>query len=128
MVDRQNVTEFVGCGAQRPAQAQLRNLRLAIAIADKQMAIPYQWRSMPEVMEEIHELRGVPRGGLQQTLKGLIDDARNRMVAKMGSEREQAVARWLQRRRARVGQTQTEGWFRPFGSALGPFLLTSRWP
>ena len=48
-------------------QARLRNLRWAIEIADKQMEIPYEWRSMPEVMEEIPELRGTRRGGLQQT-------------------------------------------------------------
>ena len=44
---------------QQHAEARLRNLRWAIAIAEKQMAIPYLWRSMPEVMEEIPELRGV---------------------------------------------------------------------
>jgi hypothetical protein len=88
-------------------EARLRNLRWAITIAEKQMAIPYQWRSMPEVMEEIPELRGVARGGLQQTLKSLIDAARNRVVAKMGSAREQAVAHWLQKRSHRsLGQTE----------------------
>jgi hypothetical protein len=96
-------------------QARLRNLRWATAIAEKQMAIPYQWRSMPEVMSEIPELRGVARGGLQQTLKALIDDARNRVVAKMGSDREQAVAHWLQARRGRrLQQTQVEGRLLPF--------------
>ena len=83
--------------------ARVRNLRWAIAIAEKQMAIPYQWRSMPEVMAEIPELRGVGRGGLQQLLKGLIDDARNRVVARMGSEKEQAVAHSLQTRGRRTG-------------------------
>jgi hypothetical protein len=88
-------------------EARLRNLRWAIAIAEKQMAIPYQFRSMPEVMAEIPGLRGVARGGLQQTLKALIDDARNRVVAKMGSAREQAVASSLQRRSHRsLGQTE----------------------
>ena len=43
-------------------EARVRNLRWAIAIAEKQMAIPYHWRSMPEVMAEIPELRGVGRG------------------------------------------------------------------
>jgi hypothetical protein len=89
-------------------QARIRNLRWAIAIAEKQMAIPYQWRSMPEVMEEIPELRSVARGGLQQALKNLIDDARNRVVAKMGTEKEQAVAHWLQKRSHR-SLRQTEG-------------------
>jgi hypothetical protein len=80
------------------AGARIRNLRWAIAIADRQMAFPYQWRSMPEVMGEIPELRGIARGGLQQTLKGLIDDARNRAVARMGTHKEQGVAHWLQTR------------------------------
>jgi hypothetical protein len=89
--------------------ARIRNLRWAIAIADRQMAIPYQWRSMPEVMAEIPELQGIGRGGLQQTLKNLIDDARNRVVAKMGGEKEQAVARRLQARgRRALGRTQAE--------------------
>jgi hypothetical protein len=97
------------------SEARVRNLRWAIAIVDKQMAYPYQWRSMPEVMEEIPELRGVARGGLQQTLKNLIDDARNRVVAKMGSDREQAVAHWLQARSGRsLQRTQVEGRLLPF--------------
>jgi hypothetical protein len=73
------------------------------------MAIPYQWRSMPEVMAEIPELRGIGRGGSQQALKTLIDDARMRVVAKMGSDREQAVAYGLQARRGRrLQRTQVE--------------------
>jgi hypothetical protein len=88
-------------------QARIRNLRWAIAIAEKQMAIPYQWRSMPEVMAEIPELRGIRRGGLQQTLKALLDDARNRVVKRLGTEKEQAVAYGLQRRGHRsLGQTE----------------------
>jgi hypothetical protein len=55
---------------------------------------------MPAAMDEIPELRGV-RGGLQQTLTNLIDAARNRVLAKMGTEREKAVARSLQRGRRR---------------------------
>ena len=106
-------------------QARFRNLRWAIAIADKQMEIPYQWRSMPEVMEEIPELRGVARGGLQQTLKALIDDARNRVVAKMGSEKEQAVAHRLQ---ARGRRAQVEGRFLPFVSQRTPAVDLSSPP
>jgi hypothetical protein len=79
-------------------ESRVRNLRWAIAIADRQMAIPYQWRSMPEVMDEIPELRGRGRGGLQQALKNLIGDARMRVVARMGSDKEQAVAHRLQTR------------------------------
>jgi hypothetical protein len=88
-------------------EARLRNLRWALQIAEKQMTFPYQFRSMPEVMAEIPELRGVARGGLQQALKNLIDDARYRAVAKIGSAREQAVAHWLQKRSGRsLGQTE----------------------
>jgi hypothetical protein len=99
-------------------QARIRNLRWAIAIAEKQMAIPYQFRSMAEVMEEIPELRGVARGGLQQTLKNLIDAARNRAVAKIGSAREQALAYSLQRRSQR-SLRQTEGRILPSLWACG---------
>jgi hypothetical protein len=90
------------------AEARIRNIRWALQIAEKLMVFPYQRRSLPEVMAEIPELRGVARGGLQQTLKNLIDDARMRVVAKMGSAREQAVAHWLQKRRRR-SLRQTEG-------------------
>jgi hypothetical protein len=107
-------------------QARLRNHRWAIAVAAKQLAIPYQRRSMAEVMQEIPELRGTPRGGLQQTLQALIDDARMRVVAKMGSAKEQGVAQWLQsrrqaRRRARVEETfwPTAGPFRQFLAPAG---------
>ena len=107
-------------------QARLRNLRWAIAIAEKQLAIPYQRRSMAEVLQEIPELRGIPRGGLQQTLKALIDDARMRVVAKMGSAKEQGVAQWLQsrrqaRRRAQVGEafSPIAGTFRQFLAPAG---------
>jgi hypothetical protein len=78
-------------------QARVRNLRWALAVAEKQLAIPYQWRSMREVMAEIPGLRGVSRGGLQQVLQNLINDARMRVVKRVGTEKEQAVAYGLQR-------------------------------
>jgi hypothetical protein len=90
-------------------QDRVRNLRWAIAIADRQMAVPYERRSLPEVMAEIPALRGVGRGGLQQTLKNLIDDARHRVVARMGSAKEQAMARRLQTRGRRTwGRTRVD--------------------
>jgi hypothetical protein len=88
-------------------ESRVRNLRWAIAIVDKQMAYPFQWRSMPEVMAEIPGLQGIPRGGLQQELKNLIDRARMQAVKRLGTEKEQAVAYGLQRRRQRsLGQTE----------------------
>jgi len=98
-------------------EARVRNLRWAITIAAKQMDAPYQWRSMPAVMADIPGLQGIGRGGLQQALKGLIDSARNRVVAKMGSSKEQAVAHWLQTRGHRAwGQAQAEGMFPQFAT------------
>lgn len=80
-------------------ESRVRNLRWAVEIVNRQMAFPYHWRSMPEVMAEIPELRIIGRGGLQQILANLINDARHRALDKIGSEREQAVALSLQRRR-----------------------------
>ena len=89
------------------------------------MAFPYERRSMREIMDEIPELRGV-RGGLQQTLTNLIDAARNRVLAKMGTEREKAVARSLQRgRRRRMPPVQVEGMVWPsFGDWIQRLQVT----
>jgi hypothetical protein len=100
-------------------QSRVRNLRWAIAIVDKQMAYPFQRRSMPEVMAEIPGLQGIRRGGLQQALKALIDDARLRAVKRLGTEKEQAVAYGLQRRSHR-SLGQTEGRILPSLWACGP--------
>jgi len=107
------------------AEARIRNLRWALVIAEKLMAFPYERRSMPEVMDEIPELRGV-RGGLQQTLTNLLDAARNRVLAKMGTEREKAVARSLQRgRRRRMPPLQAEGMVWPsFGDWIQRLQVT----
>jgi hypothetical protein len=109
-------------------QARLRNLRWALAIAEKVLAIPYQPRSMAEVLQEIPELRGIPRGGLQQTLKALIDDARMRVVAKMGSDKEQAVARWLHSRRQGRRRARVEETFRPMAGTFRQFLAPAGRP
>jgi hypothetical protein len=99
--------------------ARVRNLHWAIAVADEQMRYPYESRSVREVMATIPGLRGVPRGGLQQALKNLIDDARMRAVKRLGTEKEQAIAYRLQRRSHRsVGQT--EGIFLPSPRACYP--------
>jgi hypothetical protein len=80
---------------------------------------------MPEVLEEIPELQGIPRGGLQQTLKALIDGARMRVVAKMGSDKEQAVAQWLQSRRQARRRARVEETFWPNGGTFRRFLATA---
>ena len=97
-------------------QSRVRNLRWAIAVADRQMAFPYQWRSMPEVMAEVPGLQGLRRGGLQQAIKAHIDDARMRVIKRLGTEKEQAVAYGLQRRGHR-SLGRTEGRFLPWQRA-----------
>jgi hypothetical protein len=92
--------------------ARVRNLRWAIAIADAQMRYPYELLSVREVMATIPGLRGVPRGGLQQVLTNLIDSARMRVIKRLGTEKEQAIAYGLQRRSHR-SLGQTEGRFLP---------------
>jgi hypothetical protein len=83
---------------------------------------------MPEVMQEIPELRGIPRGGLQQTLKALIDAARMRAVAKIGSAKEQGVADWLQSRRPARRRPRVEETFRPMAGTFRQFLAPAGRP
>jgi hypothetical protein len=106
-------------------QARIRNLRWALAIAEMLLAIPYQRLSMADVMQEIPELGGIPRGGLQQTLQALIDDARMRVVARMGSAKEQGVAQWLQSRRQARRRAQVEETFWPMAGTFRQFLATA---
>jgi hypothetical protein len=109
-------------------QARIRNHRWALAIAEKQLAIPYHWRSMAEVLQEIPELRGIRRGGLQQTLKALVDAARMRVVAKLGSAKEQGVAQWLQSRPRARRRAQVEETFGPMAGTFRQFLAPAGRP
>jgi hypothetical protein len=68
------------------------------------------------VMAEVPGLQGLRRGGLQQALKALIDDARMRVLRRLGTEKKQAVAYGLQRRGHR-SLGQTEGRFLPWQRA-----------
>ena len=103
-------------------------LRWAIAFAEKQMAVPYQWRSMPAAMAEIPELRGVGRGGLQQTLKSLIDDAH--AIGWLPQLGVTGSRPWPTRCRHGVvgtgGRPQAEGRILPF--AVWPFSHTASLP
>jgi hypothetical protein len=67
---------------------------------------------MSEVMEGIPELPEVARGGLQQALKNLIDDARMWGVKLLGAGKKQAVTYGFQRR-SRRPLGKTEGRFLP---------------
>jgi hypothetical protein len=69
-------------------QSRARNLRWAAEVVRRQMATPWEWRSMPEVAAEIPELRGRLRGGLADQLKGIIDKARQKAL---GEDRQRAL-------------------------------------
>ncbi|HKI34294.1 MAG TPA: hypothetical protein VKA46_20745 [Gemmataceae bacterium] len=70
-------------------QSRARNLRWAVEIVKRQMALPWEWRSMPEVAAELPELKGQLRGGLADQLKRIIDGARRKAL---GEDRQGAVA------------------------------------
>ena len=69
-------------------QSRVRNLRWAAEVVQRQMAMPWEWRSMPDVIEEIPDLKAkltnaqgkLLRGGLVNTLKGVIDRARSKAL------------------------------------------------
>ena len=61
-------------------QSRTRNLRLAVEIVKRQMEIPWEWRSMPEVAREIPGLQSGLRGGLADELKRRIDQARRKAL------------------------------------------------
>jgi hypothetical protein len=67
-------------------QSRVRNLRLAVDVVKRQMAIPWEWRSMPEVAREVPGLEAGLRGGLADQLKRRIDQARRKALgeAKLG--------------------------------------------
>jgi hypothetical protein len=61
-------------------KSRARNLRLAVEIVKRQMAIPWTWRSMPEIAAEIPGLQSGLRGGLADQLRRRIDLARRKAL------------------------------------------------
>jgi hypothetical protein len=69
-------------------ESRARNLRFAVELVQAQMRFPWQWRSMPEAIQEIPGLKAkltngqgvLQRGGLVNTLKGIIDKARSKAL------------------------------------------------
>jgi hypothetical protein len=61
-------------------QSRARNLRWAVEIVKRQMAIPWEWRTMPEVAREVPGLEAGLRGGLADQLKRRIDQARRKAL------------------------------------------------
>jgi hypothetical protein len=61
-------------------QSRARQIQLAMEIVRRQMAIPWTWRSMPEIANEIPGLEGGLRGGLADALKKRIDAAKRKAL------------------------------------------------
>jgi hypothetical protein len=61
-------------------RSRARNLRWAVEVVRRQMAIPWEWRSMPEVAPDIPGLETGLRGGLADQLKHQIDQARRKAL------------------------------------------------
>lgn len=60
-------------------KSRVRNLRLAVEVVKRQMAIPWTWRSMPEIADEMG-LQTALRGGLADQLKHLIDQTKRKVL------------------------------------------------
>jgi hypothetical protein len=61
-------------------RSRAKTLRLAVEIVKRQMAIPWEWRSMPEAAADIPGLQAGLRGGLANQLRRRIDAARRRAL------------------------------------------------
>jgi hypothetical protein len=61
-------------------RSRVRNLRCAVEIVKQQMAIPWEWRSMPEIAADIPGLEAGLRGGLADQLKRRIDKAKRKAL------------------------------------------------
>jgi hypothetical protein len=61
-------------------QSRARNLQWAVEIVRRQMAIPWEWRSLPEIAREVPGLEAGLRGGLADQLKRRIDQARRKAL------------------------------------------------
>ena len=61
-------------------QSRARKLLWAVEIVKRQMVLPWTWRSMPEVADEIPGLAGGLRGGLPDQLKRIIDLSRRKAL------------------------------------------------
>ena len=76
-------------------RSRARNLRWAVQIVQRQMAVPWEWQSMPEVAAEIPGLEAGLRGGVADQLKRIIDQARRKALgeATLGFPRPAAFRR-----------------------------------
>jgi hypothetical protein len=77
-LEGQAVREFEAQGPHW--KSRVRNLRFAVEVVKQQMAIPWEWRSMPEVAADIPGLEAGLRGGLADQLKRRIDQAKRKAL------------------------------------------------
>ena len=61
-------------------KSRVRNLHWAVEIVKRQMAIPWEWQSMPEIAADIPGLEAGLRGGLADQLKRRIDQSRRKAL------------------------------------------------
>src|SRR5262252_791598 len=91
--------ERMSGGSGTNYQKRIQKLQWALEIAQRQMAIPWTWRPMPEVIAEIPELADLPRGGATHELQQIVNRAKMRAL---GQEQQESVRlaleefhRWL---------------------------------
>jgi hypothetical protein len=89
-LERQLRQEIEGKGPHWRSRA--RTLCLAVEIVKRQMAIPWEWKSMPQVAADIPGLQAGLRGGLADQLKRKIDQARRRALGEVTDNKSDKVA------------------------------------
>jgi hypothetical protein len=72
-------------------RARAKTLSWAIEIVRRQMAIPWEWRSMPEVARDVPGLEAGLRGGLADLLKRRIDQARRKALGEAADNKSDQV-------------------------------------
>jgi hypothetical protein len=72
-------------------RSRARNLRWAVEVGRRQMAVPWEWRSMPEVAPDVPGLEAGLRGGLADLLKRRIGQARKRALGEATDNKSDQV-------------------------------------
>jgi hypothetical protein len=67
-------------------RSRARNLSWAVEVVKAQMAIPWEWRSLPAVARDVPGLEAGLRGGLADLLKRRIDQARRKALGEAARE------------------------------------------
>src|SRR5262249_11953676 len=72
-------------------RSRVRNLLWAVEIVKGQMAMPWEWRSMPEVARDVPGLEAGLRGGLADQIKRRIDQARRKALGEATDNKSDQV-------------------------------------